>query len=288
MHAGLSTWFIDHGTGRPAMFKGVDDFVRTWHETLTFIRQHGLMDVVCYVDLLNEYPMAHGFAWLDREIDARGSVERFKENHPDANIPPEAAFESGRLFNDVQVRFYQEFMRESIDRLKAAWPELDFFASETGRDVPQDYSNFDAIDKHFWFVHHEGLARDTGFKRMTRNKPDDRGFRETYRKGLVHWDAHKPEYASWMEGRIRRMAGIGREHGVPVGNTEGWGAVFWEDNPTIDWRFIREAAEISVPLAVRHGYKFICTSNFTCPQFIGMWEDVGWHREMTGLIRSGG
>jgi hypothetical protein len=42
-----------------------------------------------------------------------------------------------------------------------------------------------------------------------------------------------------------------------------------------------------VPLAVKHGYKFICTSNFTCPQFEGMWEDVGWHQSLTNIIRAG-
>lgn len=287
VHAGLSTWFIDHGTKRPSIFRGVDDFVRAWHETLTFIQQNGLLDVVCYVDLLNEYPMAHGLSWLDDQIDARGSVDLFKKNNPEANIPPDAAFETGDVFNPIQVRFYQSFMRESIDRLKKAWPDLDFFTSETGQKVPQDYRNFDAIDKHFWFIHNKELAENTGFRRMTRNKESDAGFRETYHNGLKHWDAHKAKYGEWMEGRIKGMADLGREHGVPVGNTEGWGAVFWEDNPTIDWRFIRESAEISVPLAVKHGYKFICTSNFTSPQFIGMWEDVEWHRTMTGVIRKG-
>lgn len=286
VHVGLSTWFIDHGTDRPDQFHGEDDFVRCWHETLQFIDHNGLLDVVCYVDILNEYPLAHGFAWLDKQIDVRGSAKLFQENKLEENIPPEAAFEGSGWFNKVQIDFYQSFMRRCIYRLKTEWPDLDFFTSETGQDVPQDYSNFAAIDKHFWFVHHKELVEKTGFKRMMWQKPNDLAFEDTYRKGLEHWDTHKERYGAWMEQRIAQMAEIGRRHEVPVGNTEGWGAVFWEDHPNVDWRFIREAAEISVPLALKHGYKFICTSNFTCPQFKGMWEDVAWHQHMTGMIRS--
>lgn len=287
IHAGLATWFISHGTDRSKIFRSTDDFVRAWDETLTFIKEHGLMDVVTYVDVLNEYPMAHGLTWLNEELDKRGDVELFKADNPDANIPPEGSFETEGWFNDLQVIFYQLFMRETLDKLKARWPNLDFFASETGMPVPQDYSNFDAIDKHYWFIHNKELAEKTGFRRMTRNKPNDVGFHETYSNGLKQWDANKARWGGWMEGRIKSLADLGRKHRVPVGNTEGWGAVFWEDNPTIDWRFIKEAAEISVPLAVKHGYQFICTSNFTCPQFQGMWEDVAWHQDLTGIIKAG-
>ena len=286
VHAGLATWFIHHGTDRSARFRSEDDFVRAWDETLTFIRDNGLLDVVTYVDVLNEYPLAHGLTWLDEEIDERGEEALFQANNPDENVPPDM-FESRGWFNDLQTRYYQTFMTNSIRRLKARWPGLDIFTSETGQDVPQDYSPFDAIDKHFWFIHNEDLVKGTGFKRLMWKKETDVTFHETYYAGLEHWDAHKADYATWMEGRISRLAAIGRDHGVPVGNTEGWGAVFWNDHPNVDWRFIREAAEITVPLAVKHGYKFICTSNFTCPQFKGMWEDVGWHQALTSVIKAG-
>jgi hypothetical protein len=286
VHAGLTTWFISHGTTRPDIFEGVDGFVRAWDETLTFIKENGLMDVVTYVDLLNEYPFAHGLTWLKKEMNKRSDTGKFKLNNPDANIPPDDLFETADWINNLQVVFYQDFMRRTIDKLKAKWPELDFFTSETGQKAPQDYSNFDAIDKHFWFVHNKELADNTGFRRMVWKKETDLDFRDTYYTGLKHWDANKERYGRWMEGRIEGLAKIGREFGVPVGNTEGWGAVFWEDNPTIDWRFIKEAAEIAVPLAAKHGYKFVCTSNFTSPQFIGIWQDIRWHQEMTGLITS--
>ena len=286
VHAGLATWFIDHGTGRSSLFRGEDDFVRAWDETLGFIDEHGLMDVVTYVDVLNEYPLAHGLEWLDEQLDKRGDMNQFRANNPDANVPYEM-FETHGWFNDLQTSYYQTFMTNCLKRLKASWPDLDIFTSETGQFVQQDYSEFDAIDMHFWFVQNDDLAENTGFKRMVRNKPNDLAFHDTYYNGLEHWDAHKAEYAEWMENRIKTASDTGRQYGVPVGNTEGWGAVFWGDHPLLDWRFIREAAEISVPLAVKHGYKFICTSNFSCPQFKGMWENVAWHQKITNIIKAG-
>ncbi|NQU51441.1 MAG: hypothetical protein HQ522_02770 [Bacteroidetes bacterium] len=32
-------------------------------------------------------------------------------------------------------------------------------------------------------------------------------------------------------------------------------------------------------------YKFICNSNFTHPQFKGMWDDVKWHQQITNKIK---
>ena len=57
--------------------------------------------------------------------------------------------------------------------------------------------------------------------------------------------------------------------------------------PATGWEFIKEAADVSVDLALKHGYKFICTSNFTHPQFTGMGDDVAWHKSITGRIRRG-
>ena len=34
------------------------------HETLQFLDQNSLLDNVMYVDMLNEYPLWHGFEWL--------------------------------------------------------------------------------------------------------------------------------------------------------------------------------------------------------------------------------
>jgi hypothetical protein len=50
---------------------------------------------------------------------------------------------------------------------------------------------------------------------------------------------------------------------------------------------MKESAEICVDMAKKHNeYKFICTSNFTHPQFRGVWEDKKWHRKITDIIKN--
>jgi hypothetical protein len=112
-------------------------------------------------------------------------------------------------------------------------------------------------------------------------------FEENYKKVLKYWNENKKELTDWMEGRIIKAADLGKKHNVPVGNTEGWGAVFWQEHPFVDWQFIKNAADVSVDLAVKHGYKFICTSNFTHPQFKGLWKEKEWHQQITTRIKKG-
>ena len=58
---GLSTWFFGNGVER---IEGADGFVRAWDQTLTFLKDNDLLHNIYYVDLLNEYPLFHGFSWL--------------------------------------------------------------------------------------------------------------------------------------------------------------------------------------------------------------------------------
>lgn len=290
IYIGLATWFMPHGTQRNLEFEGVDGFVRAWDETLAFLQQNDCLGHVIYVDLLNEYPLWHGFEWFKKEMNIRGNEKLFKENNPDANVPDEA-FQKRKnsSFNVLQREFYQGFMDNVITRLKRKWPGLRFFASQTGGAWQQiDHSDFGAIDPHFWMSQNPDFNSKTMVGRLHLfRSPKDSNFREGYEKVMNYWRENKDNLSAWMEGRIKAVAKIGKKYGVPVGNTEGWGAVFWQDHPLTGWEFIKEAADVSVDLALKHGYKFICTSNFTHPQFTGMWDDVAWHKSITGRIRRG-
>jgi hypothetical protein len=48
---------------------------------------------------------------------------------------------------------------------------------------------------------------------------------------------------------------------------------------------VQSFAELAVQKAIDLGWTGICTSNFCQPHFAGMWNDPGWHREMTKGIR---
>jgi hypothetical protein len=291
IYIGLATWFMPHGTERNLEFNGIDDFVRAWDETLSFINDNDLLKNIIYVDLLNEYPLWHGFEWFKKEMNQRSNEKTFKENNPDANVPDEVFMKrKNDRFTPLQQEFYQNFIDTVISKLKTKWPDLKFFASQPGATswTQIDYSKFNAIDPHFWFAHNGDFNSKTGVSgiNMFRSQKD-RHFGEAYAKVIAYWDKNKKELADWMEKRIKTAADLGKEYGIPVGNTEGWGAVFWQDHPLTGWEFIKYAAEVAADLAVKHDYKFICTSNFTHPQFKGMWDDVKWHQQVTKIIKAG-
>ena len=50
---------------------------------------------------------------------------------------------------------------------------------------------------------------------------------------------------------------------------------------------IKQAGEIGARLGAKYGYAFNCTSNFSQPNFGGMWEDIEYHKRVTGIIRAG-
>lgn len=290
IYIGLSTWFMSHGTERNLEANSIRDFVRVWDETLQFIHDHHLMDNVIYVDLLNEYPLWHGLEWFKTEMNQRGNEKLFKENNPDANVPDEVFNKRKQGYTQFQADFFQGFIDDSIKQLKAKWPNLPFFASFPGAAnlYSVDVSKFGAIDPHYWFSHHGEFNKQTGLASLHMFRSEKQShFEENYKKVMTYWNKHKQELTDWMEGRIKKAAALGKKYNIPVGNTEGWGAVFWQDHPLTGWEFIKEAADVSVDLAVKHGYKFICTSNFTHPQFKGMWEDVRWHRGITSRIKKG-
>ena len=290
IYIGLSTWFMPHGTKRNEETQSTSDFIRVWNETLEFVNENDLMDIVIYVDLLNEYPLWHGLEWFKKEMNQRGNEKLFKENNPDANVPDEV-FEQRKNggYTKFQAEFFQSFIDDTITALKAKWSGIPFFASFPGAAnlYSVDVSKFGAIDPHYWFSHHGDLNKKTGVANLHMFRSEKQShFEENYQMVLKYWDTNLTELTNWMEGRIKAAAELGKKHDIPVGNTEGWGSVFWQDHPLTGWEFIKNAADVSVDLAVKHGYKFICTSNFCHPQFKGMWRDVEWHKQITKRIKN--
>lgn len=292
IYVGLASWFLDHNTGRTGEFIGEDSLVRVWDETLEFLAAHGLLENVIYVDLLNEYPLWHGYGWLTRRLAELGDNPKVElkigEVHEQRVLDGLAA---DRKYNERQVAFYNRFINQVIVRLNDKWPSLDFFASVSKAfDVPwqdMDFSRFAALDLHIWFVHNRAFSLETGYFRDIHPHANDLAFAPCFKKLTAYWQRHKPELTGWMDSEMWEVAARGSELGIPVGNTEGWGPICWMDHPELTWDFVKASGELCVELAVKHGYSFICTSNFTHPQFPGIWNDVEWHQRLTACIRNG-
>jgi len=282
IRVGLATWFMAHGTGRKGIFSEEGGLLRAWKETLAFLDQHELLDNVLYVDLLNEYPFWHGYDWLKEGLNQRTDIQQFKLNHPEANLP-DMNTEGSDGFNQIQKLFYNEFITRLIKSLKHDYPKLDFYASiDSGMPLSDiDISEFSAIDYHIWFNHHGTIP---GLSQIS-SRDQTLDLRSIYNNLLIHWKDNKESLIAWMDQRLATISNAAEEFNIPCGNTEGWGPIFWYDHPELDWKWVKEAAEICIDLALKYdNYKFLCTSNFTHPQFAGMWEDMEWHRKITRKI----
>jgi hypothetical protein len=280
---GLATWFIRHGTIRKDIFMEEGGLLRAWDETLAFLKSNDLLDNVIYVDLLNEYPNWHGYDWFNNKMNNLSDLAKHKLDNPDANVP-----ETGSLAkqgNTLQQQFYNGFINTLTRALKSKYPDIDFFASlDTGMDLNFiDLSGFNAMDYHIWFAH---TGRIPGLKEV--NAIDQTlNYRNVYSGLLSYWNESKNGLVEWMDQHLTAIAATASKHNIVCGNTEGWGPIFWFDHPELDWKWVKESGDICVDLAKKHdNYKFICTSNFTHPQFKGMWEDKAWHRSITSRIKA--
>lgn len=289
IRVGLSSWFQSHDTlERNRQFVGVTGLVRAWSETLAFLDSYGLLHDCLYVDVLNEYPLWHEFTWFKDEMKKRATHGSAPSVVPAADAPA-FMWNLGEPSNDAQRIFTNAFIRETIAQLSAKWPALPFFASFSyNENVPWqdvDLSGFGALDMHVWLVHHPSCFKATGYLEDIHPLKTDARFVPCQEAMRRWWKTERNEVIEWMDAQLAEVAATGIKHGIPCGNTEGWGPINWTEHSALPWDFVKEAGEICVGLARKHDYKFICTSNFTHPQFPGIWRDIAWHQQLTDAIK---
>ncbi len=279
---GLATWFMRHGTERRDIFLEKGGLLRAWDETLSFLDANDLLDNIIYVDLLNEYPNWHGYDWLKKNLNELSGQYKLKTDNPDANLPGPAIADGG---NALQQKSYNEFITNLIETLKTKYPGLDMYASlDSSMDLRNiNLTSFSAIDYHIWFAHSGTIP---GLREI--DKIDQTlDYRKVYAGLTDYWKENKQSLVSWMKDRLDNISSVAAAHKIVCGNTEGWGPISWFDHPELDWKWVKESGAICAELAKGHdNYKFICTSNFTHPQFRGLWEDIKWHRAITSGIKA--
>lgn len=284
----LSTWLKPTIEPRNEWIEGAGDLVRVWDETLHFLEENNCLNNVIGVDVQNEFPYGGCNMWLFNQM------ERLKNN------------------SEARTEFYRNYFNTVISELKKRWKNISFFASSNHtflkEDRDMDYSEFDGLDVHVWAMceelekfgeveeayqsiselgdpgrlyTYEGNFYSTGLKRI----PGDINF-ERYNNIIQQaWQKNRNFFKEWMEEQIAFVAEQGKKYGIPYGCTEGWGTVCWAEHPLLTWDLIKDAGLIAADLGRRYGYSFNCQSNFCAPQFITLWRDVDYHREITGIIK---
>lgn len=265
---GLSTWIRPVREKRDEQIGDASDFIRIWDETLTFLKENDCLENVIYVDLLNEYPLYHGYKTFSEKFQA------LKDDR------------------EKQDSFYWNVAEQALASLRAKWPEYRFLFSQTEnhfskRDLNKDYSLFDALDVHIWMTHNHDLLNQLPYFYESHCMTTDVHFKETNKKLHDLYFNDEEKYNRFMREHINTVAELGRKYRIPVGNTEGWGIVIWREHPYLEWDFIKHAGLVSAKMAVEAGYAFVCSCNFCHPEFPGIWNDVEWHKKITDIIKQG-
>lgn len=277
----LSSWFQGHGTNRNNEFVGVEGLVSSWSQTLSLLQENDLLKNVLYVDILNEYPLWHGYRWLHQELN---KIQQFEQQFDFLNK------KQTKRFNAEQIRFYNRFLKEAMISLKSQWPELRFSASQTctlntdWKDLDLKYH--DIIDSHLWMVYNQPFSRHTGYFDQIHILKNDINFKKTLTLIDQYWNKNKALLTKWLEGEIKDRVSTARSLNLKIGNTEGWGAVMWMDHPYLNWDFIKECGLIGAQIGAKYKYSFNCSSNFTHPHF-ALWDDIEWHQKVTTIIKGG-
>lgn len=284
IEVGISSWFVSHGTGKNLSFSGVEGLVKAWDETLTLLNENGLLSKILYVDILNEYPLWHGYQWLKNEMNLLADQQNQKPQPWDfLNV------QKKKKYNVRQISFYNNFVKEVITQLKSKWPQVDFFASQTNTlNTPWqdlDVENFDALDIHIWLVYNYKFSNTTGYFDKIHKLGNDSQIGESHKLISTYWKDNKTELKEWLSKEVKKRKVKADLLNLPLGNTEGWGAVMWMDHPQLSWDFIKEAGVMGAQVGRENDFAFNCSSNFNHPQFKGIWNDISWHQKVTSIIK---
>ncbi len=260
---GLSTWFPQDATEARLRITSPEDHAAAWARTLELFEAEGLLDALLYVDLCNEWPHPNWAPFFRAQPAGAG--------HDDWSTEPAMAW-----------------MRAAITALRphSRGLPLTFSVLPNKRWARRDLAFLDFLEPHIWMAQ----ASDY-YERFDYDYPTQglRGYRMLQQHAKPLFSAERDHWRAELARLIHETAQLSVELDRPVATTECWALVEWRDLPGLDWALIKELCELGVQTAAETGrWAAIATSNFCEPQFVGMWRDVAWHRELTSLIKRPG
>lgn len=261
---GLSTWFRRDEDMTLLKIDTSAKMAEIWIQTLDSIAKDQLLDSILYVDLCNEWP---GDIWCPF----------FK------NDPPELTW--GYWHTEKSMRF----MKESIELVRAAYPELPLCYSFSGGEPSlygeKDLSFFNLIEHHCWIaqLNKNEYSKAVGYN-YERFSPE--GYKNLVKNSERVYLEKQEYWHKLLRDEIKTIANAARKANQPLITTECWGIVDFKDWPGLNWNIVKEMCAVGVMAAAETSqWVAIATSNFAGPQFMGMWRDVEWHQKMTDIIR---
>lgn len=259
----LSTWYRQDRDNTRMRIRTADDQARIWIDTLNHIDGAGLLDAIICVDLCNEFASKVWAPYL-YEHDADPVISR---------TTPRLA----------------EWMSESIERVRSAFPGIDYtysFSNELSNWSDQDVSALDILEPHVWMAHPETSDYQArvgyGFERF-----DPIGFDNLVANARREYEGDRERYDKALFRKIDDVAEWSRATHKGLYTTECWALIDYKDWPGLDWDWIKDLTARGLEHAAGTGrWVGMATSNFCGPQFHGMWRDVEWHQRLTQLIKT--
>lgn len=253
----LSTWFREDVDNIRMTITSPEDHANIWIKTLDYIKEWGELDNLLYIDLCNEFP--HD-SWSPFFTKNGCKVRETKE--------------------------CSDWMHKAVDIFKKSYPEFPVTFSFTSpfENPDEDISYLDFIEPHVWMTNSSGFYKKIGYHFETFN---DIGYTNLALYGKHTYMKNKPYYDQALTDEIKRVAEWSMRSGKPVISTECWSVVDYKDWPLLDWDWILDLNRLGVITAASTGrWIGMATSNFCGPQFVGMWREKNWHKELTNLIHN--
>ncbi len=257
---GLSTWYRKDDANTRMTITGPKVMAANWIKTLDLISGAGLIDSILYTDLCNEWP---GEDW--------------------------APFMKPLTYGQWDNPRSLDFMHKSIALIRAKYPSMPLFysiATSPSQLTGPDLSDFDLLDPHIWVAQQYGgeFYKLAGY---AYERFDPRGYTNLSLKAEDLYRA-RPDY--WQTGLVKAIeafAEVSRKIKMPLITTECWAVVDYKDWPLLKWDWVKDLCAIGARRAASTSqWLSIATSNFCGPQFVGMWRDIAWHRQLTRTIKS--
>ncbi|MFM2090463.1 MAG: hypothetical protein RLZZ127_952 [Planctomycetota bacterium] len=259
IRAGLSTWFRQDVDDHRLDIATARAHAQVWIRTLELVEREGLLGDLLYVDLCNEWPLAN---WAPFFKGAQGAGDWVRP---------------GSL----------AWMREAVGLVRGRFPGLPLTVSVTGdhRGVEgADVSFLDLLEPHLWMATTSDFYERVGYRY---ERFETRGYENLVARGEALYRADPEHWQAALADGIDRLAAWSRGCARPLITTECWGVVDYKDWPGLDWGWVKELCALGTCRAAATGrWRAIATSNFCGPQFRGMWDDIGWHRALTGTIHA--
>lgn len=256
VRVGLSTWFrqdVDHSE---MDVRTPEDLAGIWIKTLRYIEEWGEMDNILYVDLCNEFPHICWAPFL-----------RVKE----------------KIAVDTELSV--AWMKAASAAFKKAYPDMPMTFSFALHQFPEtmDVSYLDFLEPHIWVTNQSDFYQKVGYDY---ERFDDIGYTNVALNAEREFREHRSDYEDALIKGIMSVTRWAKNSGKPLVTTECWSLTDYKDGPLLNWDWILDLNRLGVETAISTGcWAGMATSNFCGPQFVGMWREKLWHKELTDQIK---